>query len=167
MLLDLLIEVVDVVLVGSGIDEKFLGVTLFALVPNTTEFMNAISFAMNGNIALRFVSMYFIGRVVIKPTTAWKLVPRTHFKFAYCRSRLWSPFLHGMHLKRWEMLRKLLRKCRFFTTQLQYLCSTGRLIFPRWDVIVIILSVFLLTYTYIEAKSNYHRGSILILRSVD
>ena len=40
------------------------------------------------------------------------------------------------------------------------------LIFPRWDVIVIILSIFLLTYTYIEAKANYHRGSILILRYV-
>ena len=39
-----------------------------------------------------------------------------------------------------------------------------RLIFPRWDVIVIILSIFLLTYTYIEAKANYHRGSILVLR---
>ena len=38
------------------------------------------------------------------------------------------------------------------------------LIFPRWDVIVIILSIFLLTYTYIEAKANYHRGSILVLR---
>ena len=37
------------------------------------------------------------------------------------------------------------------------------LIFPRWDIIAIILSVFLMTYTYIEAKSNYHRGSILIL----
>ena len=43
------------VLNGSGIDEKFLGLTLFALVPNTTEFMNAMSFAMNGNIALRWV----------------------------------------------------------------------------------------------------------------
>lgn len=40
------------VLQGSGVDEKFLGLTLFALVPNTTEFMNAISFAMNGNISL-------------------------------------------------------------------------------------------------------------------
>ena len=40
------------------------------------------------------------------------------------------------------------------------------LILPRWDVISIILSVFLMTYTYIEAKSNYHRGSILILRCV-
>ncbi len=37
------------------------------------------------------------------------------------------------------------------------------LIFPRWDVIAIILSIFLLTYTYIEARSNYHRGSILVL----
>lgn len=54
---ELLVQVVDVVLEGSGIDEKFLGVTLFALVPNTTEFMNAISFALNGNIALRYVNM--------------------------------------------------------------------------------------------------------------
>jgi Ca2+:H+ antiporter len=50
---EILVDVVDVVLEGSGIDEKFLGVTLFALVPNTTEFMNAISFALHGNIALR------------------------------------------------------------------------------------------------------------------
>lgn len=52
---ELLIDVVDVILSDSGIDEKFLGITLFALVPNTTEFMNAISFALNGNIALRCV----------------------------------------------------------------------------------------------------------------
>lgn len=52
---ELLIDVVDFVLEGSGIDEKFLGITLFALVPNTTEFMNAISFALHENIALRFV----------------------------------------------------------------------------------------------------------------
>lgn len=51
---EILVDVVDVVMDGSGIDEKFLGVTLFALVPNTTEFMNAISFALNGNIALRY-----------------------------------------------------------------------------------------------------------------
>jgi len=50
--LELLVDVVDVVLKESGIDEKFLGITLFALVPNTTEFMNAMSFALNGNIAL-------------------------------------------------------------------------------------------------------------------
>lgn len=49
---EVLVDVVDVVLAGSGVDEKFLGLTLFALVPNTTEFMNAMSFAMHGNIAL-------------------------------------------------------------------------------------------------------------------
>ncbi len=53
VLSEILVDVVDVILQGSGIDEKFLGVTLFALVPNTTEFMNAMSFALNGNIALR------------------------------------------------------------------------------------------------------------------
>ena len=57
---ELLVEVVDVVLQGSGIDEKFLGITLFALVPNTTEFMNAISFALNSNISLRYESRYTI-----------------------------------------------------------------------------------------------------------
>ena len=55
MIAEILVDVVDVVLNGSGIDEKFLGVTLFALVPNTTEFMNAMSFAINGNINLRCV----------------------------------------------------------------------------------------------------------------
>jgi Ca2+:H+ antiporter len=50
--IEILVDCVDVVLEGSTIPEKFLGITLFALVPNTTEFMNAISFAMNGNIAL-------------------------------------------------------------------------------------------------------------------
>jgi Ca2+:H+ antiporter len=41
--------------------------------------------------------------------------------------------------------------------------ANASLIFPRWDVIAIILGIFLLTYTYIEARSNYHRGSILVL----
>lgn len=66
---EILVNTVDVVLESVEIDEKFLGMTLFALVPNTTEFLvrlmrqiiklrtnetvqNAISFAMNGNIAL-------------------------------------------------------------------------------------------------------------------
>ena len=66
---EILVNTVDTVLDNVDIDEKFLGITLFALVPNTTEFLvsclsiaaeiglltfskNAISFAMNGNIAL-------------------------------------------------------------------------------------------------------------------
>ena len=38
-----------------------------------------------------------------------------------------------------------------------------RLVFPRWDVFSVVFSVFLLTYTYIEGKSNYFKGSILVL----
>jgi Ca2+:H+ antiporter len=36
---EVLVDTVDVVLEGFAIDEKFLGITLFALVPNTTEFL--------------------------------------------------------------------------------------------------------------------------------
>lgn len=40
---EILVNTVDAVLTGSNIDEKFLGITLFALVPNTTEFLVSIS----------------------------------------------------------------------------------------------------------------------------
>jgi Ca2+:H+ antiporter len=42
---EILVNTVDAVLVGSNIDEKFLGITLFALVPNTTEFLVSNDFA--------------------------------------------------------------------------------------------------------------------------
>ncbi|KAI0061659.1 hypothetical protein BV25DRAFT_1857046 [Artomyces pyxidatus] len=126
---ELLVEVVDVVLEGSGIDEKFLGVTLFALVPNTTEFMNAMSFAMNGNIALSME----IGSAYALQVCLLQIPAMVAFSAWYDPAKLGT------------------------------VADTFTLIFPRWDVIVIILSIFLLTYTYIEAKANYHRGSILVL----
>jgi Ca2+:H+ antiporter len=36
---EILVDTVDVVLESFAIDQKFLGITLFALVPNTTEFL--------------------------------------------------------------------------------------------------------------------------------
>lgn len=126
---ELLVDVVDVVLDGSGIDEKFLGVTLFALVPNTTEFMNAISFALNNNIALSME----IGSAYALQVCLLQIPAMVAFSAWYAPEKMGS------------------------------VADTFTLIFPRWDVVVIILSVFLLTYTYIEAKANYHRGSILIL----
>ncbi|TBU24061.1 hypothetical protein BD309DRAFT_1077685 [Dichomitus squalens] len=126
---EILVDVVDVILEGSGIDEKFLGVTLFALVPNTTEFMNAISFAMNGNIALSME----IGSAYALQVCLLQIPAMVAFSAWYAPERMGS------------------------------VAETFTLIFPRWDIVAIILSVFLMTYTYIEAKSNYHRGSILIL----
>ena len=89
---ELLVDVVDVVLEGSGIDEKFLGITLFALVPNTTEFMNAISFALHGNIALRWVASVRASRQLRSLTSSlsvWKSVRRMPYRFACFRFRLW------------------------------------------------------------------------------
>ncbi|KAG9005407.1 hypothetical protein FRB93_009713 [Tulasnella sp. JGI-2019a] len=126
---EILVDVVDVVLEGSGIDEKFLGITLFALVPNTTEFMNAISFALNGNIALSME----IGSAYALQVCLLQIPAMVAFSAWYDPRHIGS------------------------------IASTFTLIFPRWDVIAIILSIFLLTYTYIEAKSNYHRGSTLVL----
>ena len=40
---------------------------------------------------------------------------------------------------------------------------TFTLIFPQWDMVTVILCVFLLSYVYGEGKSNYFKGSILIL----
>jgi Ca2+:H+ antiporter len=125
---ELLVDMVDVVLKDSGIDEKFLGITLFALVPNTTEFMNAMAFAMGGNIALSME----IGSAYALQVCLLQIPAMIAFSAWYTSDGTGRS------------------------------SNTFNLIFPRWDVVVIILSVFLMTYTYIEAKSNYHRGSILV-----
>ncbi|GAA5958791.1 hypothetical protein JCM21900_004764 [Sporobolomyces salmonicolor] len=126
---EILVDVVDVVLDGSGIPEKFLGVTLFALVPNTTEFMNAISFALNGNIALSME----IGSAYALQVCLIQAPAMLAFSAYYGIGK--ESMLH-----------------RAFT-----------LVFPRWDVIAILFSIFLLTYVYIEARSNYFRGVLLCL----
>lgn len=40
---------------------------------------------------------------------------------------------------------------------------TFSLLFPQWDMVTVILCVFLLSYVYGEGKSNYFKGSILLL----
>lgn len=95
---------VDVVLEGSGIDEKFLGVTLFALVPNTTEFMNAMSFAMYGNIALRYVVLEYKSPAPFNLALAWRSVLRTLCRCACSKFRPWSPSRLGITLGKWVLL---------------------------------------------------------------
>lgn len=94
----------------------------------------------------------------------WKLDPRMHCRFVFYKFPLWLPFQSGTTRTNWGQWPTPSRTQCFVTLRGYYAYGTSRLIFPRWDVIAIILSIFLLTYTYIEAKSNYHRGSILILR---
>ncbi|KAH6656686.1 Sodium/calcium exchanger protein-domain-containing protein [Truncatella angustata] len=129
---EILVDTVDVVLQNFAIDEKLLGITLFALVPNTTEFLNAISFAMNGNIALSMeIGSAYALQVCLLQIPALVLF-----------SAFWPPpGGEGIDLNKF----------------------TFSLLFPQWDMVMVILCVFLLSYVYGEGKSNYFKGSILIM----
>lgn len=128
---EILVETVDVVLDSVEVDEKFLGITLFALVPNTTEFLNAISFAMNGNIALSMeIGSAYALQVCLLQIPALVLFSA----------------VHGQFIDPGDLID-----------------HTFNLIFPQWDMVTVILCVFLLSYMYGEGKSNYFKGSILVL----
>lgn len=153
---EILVNTVDSVLTSIEIDEKFLGITLFALVPNTTEFLvsppllpphlspflrtlyadqlipqNAISFAMNGNIALSMeIGSAYALQVCLLQIPALVLFSA----------------VHGQYIDPSDLLD-----------------HTFTLIFPQWDMVTVILCVFLLSYVYGEGKSNYFKGSILCL----
>lgn len=128
---EVLVNTVDVVLESVDIDEKFLGITLFALVPNTTEFLNAISFAMNGNIALSMeIGSAYTLQVCLLQIPALVLFSAVH-----------GQFIDPSDL----------------------IDHTFNLIFPQFDMVTVILCVFLLSYMYGEGKSNYFKGSILCL----
>lgn len=123
---EILVDNVDSVLSSYPIDPKFLGLTVFALVPNTTEFLNAISFAISGNVALSMEigSAYALQVVLIQ-------IP--------------SLVLYSMYMASTDV-------SQIFT-----------LVFPRWDIIATLISIYLFTYIYAEGKSNYFKGVILIL----
>lgn len=123
---EILVDNVDAVLKHFPINPKFLGLTVFALVPNTTEFVNAISFAVSGNVALSMEigSAYALQVVLIQIPS---LVIFSVFKGFTSVEQIFS------------------------------------LIFPRWDIIATLISIYLFTYIYAEGKSNYFKGVILIL----
>lgn len=128
---EVLVDTVDVILSSVDIDEKFLGITLFALVPNTTEFLNAISFAMNGNIALSMeIGSAYVLQVALLQIPALVLFSAIH------QGQLRPEDLADY---------------------------TFNLIFPQWDMVTVILCVFLLSYVNSEGKSNYFKGSILVM----
>lgn len=126
---EVLVDTVDVVLDGTNISPKFLGITIFALVPNTTEFLNAISFAMNGNVSLSMeIGSAYALQVCLLQIPALVLYS------------IWIGPL-GTNIEDY-----------MFT-----------LIFPRWDLFMVIFCVFVFSYIYAEGKSNYFKGSILVL----
>jgi Ca2+:H+ antiporter len=92
---------------------------------------NAISFAMNGNIALSMeIGSAYALQVCLLQIPALVLF-----------SAINGQWLEGKELAD----------------------RTFSLIFPQWDMVTVILCVFLLSYMYGEGKSNYFKGSILLL----
>lgn len=126
---EVLVDTVDVVLEGTNISQKFLGITIFALVPNTTEFLNAISFAMHGNVSLSME----IGSA---------------YALQVCLLQIPALVLYSIYTGPLD-------------SNIQDYMFT--LIFPRWDLFMVIFCVFVFSYIYAEGKSNYFKGSILVL----
>lgn len=132
---EVLVDTVDSVLSNVDVDEKFLGITLFALVPNTTEFLNAIAFAMNGNVALSMeIGSSYALQVMLLQIPCIVIF-----------SGVYSTYFLPQDLSQDEVLR-----------------YTFPLIFPQWDMVTVILGVFLMGWVVGEGKSNYFKGSILI-----
>lgn len=126
---EVLVDTVDSILSSFSIDQKFLGMTLFALVPNTTEFLNAISFAMNGNIALSMeIGSAYVLQVVLLQ------VPALVIFTALVTSKYANPMDYSFNL-----------------------------IFPQYDMVTVIMTVFLWSFINTEGKSNYFKGSILCM----
>ncbi|KAK3715843.1 hypothetical protein LTR37_006826 [Vermiconidia calcicola] len=132
LIAEILVDTVDAVLSNVAIDEKFLGITLFSLVPNTTEFLNAISFAMNGNVALSMeIGSSYALQVMLLQIPALVL-----FSGVY--------------------------NAKFLGSDEDLLHHTFTMIFPQWDMVTVILGVFLMGWVVGEGKSNYFKGSTLI-----
>ncbi|EGF81078.1 hypothetical protein BATDEDRAFT_11206, partial [Batrachochytrium dendrobatidis JAM81] len=127
---EVLIDSIDFVLETFPMDEKTLGLTIFAIVPTITEFYNAIAFAVNGNIVLSLE----IGSAYAIQVALLQIPALVAF------SAVWECG-HGEGVE-----------SQNFT-----------LVFPNWDFYSVMFAMFLLTYIYIEGKSNYFKGAILLL----
>jgi Ca2+:H+ antiporter len=93
--------------------------------------LNAISFAMNGNIALSME----IGNSYALQVMLLQIPAVVLFTAVYSQ----------------------------FTDPADYADHAFTLIFPQWDMVTVILGVFLMGYVVGEGKSNYFKGSSLIL----
>ncbi|KAJ2807758.1 hypothetical protein H4R21_000352 [Coemansia helicoidea] len=159
LIAEVLVDTVDVVIQDLGIKEKYIGLTLFALVPNVTEFLNAIAFAIQGNIALSIeISNAYTVQVALLQ------IPILVFFSAFygVPDFVTSPGA-GVRdaIARWLSAPLAAASEGHLPTEPN--AYVFALLFPRWDLISILFCVFLLTYMLIEGKANYFKGSILCL----
>ncbi|KAJ2861341.1 hypothetical protein GGH94_004963 [Coemansia aciculifera] len=158
LIAEVLVDTVDVVIQGLGIKEKYIGLTLFALVPNVTEFMNAIAFAIQNNIALSIeISNAYTVQVALLQ------IPILVFFSAFYGVPDFvniPPVVGALRSALTSWLAGEPAGGHLPTDPSAYVFA---LLFPQWDLIAILFCVFLLTYMLIEGKANYFKGSILCL----
>ncbi|CCK72617.1 calcium/hydrogen antiporter KNAG_0K02540 [Huiozyma naganishii CBS 8797] len=131
---EILVACVDSVLEDfPSLNPKFLGLTIFALVPNTTEFLNAISFAIHGNVALSME----IGSAYALQVCLLQIPALVLYSIMYT----WNKEPSSISIRE----------------------QMFPMVFPTWDLIGTMASIFMFTYLYAEGKSNYFKGSVLIL----
>lgn len=188
---EILVNCVDEVLKSFAIDPKFLGLTIFALVPNTTEFVNAFSFAMHGNVALsmeigsayalqvcllqipivmlysvyNFTKGYDNGVEILSAREGWYGIPRLTQLLglsSVSRNYVVDTILPVSNLE--ETVTNTFGIIQSTASDAMHIGvdKIFSLIFPHWDFIASLLGVYMFTYIYTEGKSNYFKGSILI-----
>ncbi|KAJ1959626.1 hypothetical protein GGI12_004242 [Dipsacomyces acuminosporus] len=168
LIAEVLVDTVDVVVQSLGIREKYVGLTLFALVPNVTEFMNAIAFAMQNNIALSIeISNAYTVQVALLQIPILVFFSAFYGVPDYVKTVVPSVGLGKVRsaVDQWLTGSTALASASSSEGHLPTDPSAYvfALIFPRWDLIAILFCVFLLTYMLIEGKANYFKGSILCL----
>ncbi|KAJ3319567.1 hypothetical protein HDV06_006215 [Boothiomyces sp. JEL0866] len=166
LIAEVLIDSLDEILEILPLSEKTLGLTIFAIVPTVTEFYNAIAFAVNGNIvlSLEIGSAYAI-QVALLQIPA--LVGFSALWNSYGRPLIETP-VPGKYIQgAFQLAAVPFTKLDETASKTNYQFNSDfTLVFPRWEFYTIIFSVFLLTYVYLEGKSNYFKGALLLLTYV-
>ncbi|EDO16204.1 hypothetical protein Kpol_1014p23 [Vanderwaltozyma polyspora DSM 70294] len=131
---EILIECLQSILEDfSSLNPKLLGLIVIALVPNTTEFINAISFALKGNIALSMeIGSAYVLQVCLLQIPALIL---------FSTIKIWVN-----------------KDENIVVTQQLF-----PMVFPLWDIMTLLTSVIMFTYLFAEGNSNYFKGVILVL----
>ncbi|KAJ2993684.1 hypothetical protein HDV02_002178 [Globomyces sp. JEL0801] len=178
MIAEVLIDSLDEILEVFPMSEKTLGLTIFAIVPTVTEFYNAISFAMSGNIvlALEIGSAYAIQVALLQ-------IPAL-----VAFSALWTQFgsvptipdvLNKLTVSQMPMVETPMPG-RYSYRLLEMIYNMSGLVEPVLSMTVdtvkkepsqftvflckfVAKLIFLVTYVYLEGKSNYFKGALLLL----
>lgn len=127
---EILVDSVDFVLQHIHISQRLLGITVFALIPNTAELLNAISFAIMGNVALSLeIGSAYALQVCLLQVPAVAIASLGYTKYATDNI---SDYVFTM-------------------------------LFTTWDLWTSVTCVLLYTNVHAEGKSNYFKGTVLLL----